>query len=197
MGKRHICRIKHNNISRSLWHFVSVSPSWHISVWGKKKFQLNWRLTSPLCVNNWLIIHFCSLSLSLSLGSPSSQLLGTRLQSAPTLTEVYQTRQKLHKQLSDPVHPSATTSSSSLSNNSPQLGRPANLGSSPTKLLGTSPRTSDWLQKSPLPTIIGSPTRVSDSVDTMCDVTVTNAWRSNHDLYGLHILFFPDHFWAV
>uniref|UniRef100_A0A672H407 non-specific serine/threonine protein kinase n=1 Tax=Salarias fasciatus TaxID=181472 RepID=A0A672H407_SALFA len=73
---------------------------------------------------------------------PSSQLLGARLQSAPTLTEVYQTRQKLHKQLSDP------------------LGRPANLGSSPTKLLGSSPRTSDWLQKSPLPTIIGSPTKV-------------------------------------
>ncbi|KAK1900369.1 Serine/threonine-protein kinase ULK2 [Dissostichus eleginoides] len=72
---------------------------------------------------------------------PSSQLLGARLQSAPTLTEVYQTRQKLHKQLSDP------------------FGRPANLGSSPTKLLGTSPRTSDWLQKSPLPTIIGSPTK--------------------------------------
>uniref|UniRef100_A0A8C4EVT4 non-specific serine/threonine protein kinase n=1 Tax=Dicentrarchus labrax TaxID=13489 RepID=A0A8C4EVT4_DICLA len=77
---------------------------------------------------------------------PSSQLLGARLQSAPTLTEVYQTRQKLHKQFSDP------------------LGRPANLGSSPTKLLGSSPRTSDWLQKSPLPTIIGSPTKVSAGV---------------------------------
>ncbi|KAM6988605.1 serine/threonine-protein kinase ULK2 [Tautogolabrus adspersus] len=85
---------------------------------------------------------------------PSSQLLGARLQSAPTLTEVYQTRQKLHKQLSDPVQPSSSSCS-----HSPQLGRPANLGSSPTKLLGTSPRTSDWLQKSPLPTIIGSPTK--------------------------------------
>ncbi|KAM6933169.1 serine/threonine-protein kinase ULK2 [Xenentodon cancila] len=84
---------------------------------------------------------------------PSSQLLGARLQSAPTLTEVYQTRQKLHKQLSDPVQPSSSCS------HSPQLGRPANLGSSPTKLLGSSPRTSDWLQKSPLPTIIGSPTK--------------------------------------
>lgn len=93
-----------------------------------------------------------------SLGSPvpSSQLLGARLQSAPTLTEVYQTRQKLHKQLSDPVQPSSSSCS-----HSPQLGRPANLGSSPTKLLGSSPRTSDWLQKSPLPTIIGSPTKVS------------------------------------
>ncbi|KAG7218368.1 hypothetical protein INR49_006883 [Caranx melampygus] len=85
---------------------------------------------------------------------PSSQLLGARLQSAPTLTEVYQTRQKLHKQLSDPVQPSSSCS------HSPQLGRPANLGSSPTKLLGSSPRTSDWLQKSPLPTIIGSPTKI-------------------------------------
>nr|XP_033487517.1 serine/threonine-protein kinase ULK2 [Epinephelus lanceolatus] len=89
---------------------------------------------------------------------PSSQLLGARLQSAPTLTEVYQTRQKLHKQLSDPVQPSSSSSSSSCSH-SPQLGRPVNLGSSPTKLLGSSPRTSDWLQKSPLPTIIGSPTK--------------------------------------
>ncbi|XP_024113747.1 serine/threonine-protein kinase ULK2 [Oryzias melastigma] len=84
---------------------------------------------------------------------PPSQLLGARLQSAPTLTEVYQTRQKLHKQLSDPVQPSSSCS------HSPQFGRPANLGSSPTKLLGSSPRTSDWLQKSPLPTIIGSPTK--------------------------------------
>lgn len=93
----------------------------------------------------------------MSLGSPipSSQLLGARLQSAPILTEVYQTRQKLHKQLSDPVQPSSSCS------HSPQLGRPTNLGSSPTKLLGSSPRTSDWLQKSPLPTIIGSPTKVS------------------------------------
>uniref|UniRef100_A0A7N6B7W3 non-specific serine/threonine protein kinase n=1 Tax=Anabas testudineus TaxID=64144 RepID=A0A7N6B7W3_ANATE len=89
---------------------------------------------------------------------PSSQLLGARLQSAPTLTEVYQTRQKLHKQLSDPLQPS-----SSCCSHSPQFGRPANLGSSPTKLLGSSPRTSDWLQKSPLPTIIGSPTKVSGS----------------------------------
>uniref|UniRef100_A0A1A8GKF0 non-specific serine/threonine protein kinase n=2 Tax=Nothobranchius korthausae TaxID=1143690 RepID=A0A1A8GKF0_9TELE len=84
---------------------------------------------------------------------PSSHLLGARLQSAPTLTEVYQTRQKLHKQLSDPIQPSSPCS------HSPQFGRPATLGSSPTKLLGSSPRTSDWLQKSPLPTIIGSPTK--------------------------------------
>ncbi|XP_030632263.1 serine/threonine-protein kinase ULK2 isoform X3 [Chanos chanos] len=89
---------------------------------------------------------------------PSSQLLGARLQSAPTLTEVYQTKQKLHKQLSDPVHP---TTSAYPSSHSPQLGRPGNLGTSPTKHLGSSPRSSDWLQKSPLPTIIGSPTKTT------------------------------------
>ncbi|KAG5836735.1 hypothetical protein ANANG_G00231730 [Anguilla anguilla] len=43
----------------------------------------------------------------------------------------------------------------------PQLGRPGSLGTSPTKHLGSSPRSSDWLQKSPLPTIIGSPTKTT------------------------------------
>uniref|UniRef100_A0A8C7TTA5 non-specific serine/threonine protein kinase n=1 Tax=Oncorhynchus mykiss TaxID=8022 RepID=A0A8C7TTA5_ONCMY len=84
-------------------------------------------------------------------------LLGARLQSAPTLTEVYQTRQKLHKQLSDPIQPSTSNYPTS---HSPHLGRPGNLGTSPTKHLGSSPRSSDWLTKSPLPTIIGSPTKV-------------------------------------
>uniref|UniRef100_A0A8C7G7B3 non-specific serine/threonine protein kinase n=1 Tax=Oncorhynchus kisutch TaxID=8019 RepID=A0A8C7G7B3_ONCKI len=89
---------------------------------------------------------------------PSSQLLGARLQSSPTLTEVYQTRQKLHKQLSDPIQPSTSNYPPS---HSPHLGRPGNLGTSPTKHLGSSPRSSDWLTKSPLPTIIGSPTKVA------------------------------------
>uniref|UniRef100_A0A673I8U7 non-specific serine/threonine protein kinase n=1 Tax=Sinocyclocheilus rhinocerous TaxID=307959 RepID=A0A673I8U7_9TELE len=89
---------------------------------------------------------------------PSSQLLGARLQSVPTLTDIYQNKQKLHKQLSDPVHP---TTSAYPTSHSPQLGRPGNLGTSPTKHLGSSPRTSDWLTKSPLPTIIGSPTKAT------------------------------------
>ncbi|XP_057206423.1 serine/threonine-protein kinase ULK2 isoform X3 [Triplophysa rosa] len=89
---------------------------------------------------------------------PSSQLLGARLQSTPTLTDIYQNKQKLHKQLSDPVHP---TSSAYPTSHSPQLSRPGNLGTSPTKHLGSSPRTSDWLTKSPLPTIIGSPTKAT------------------------------------
>ncbi|XP_027031024.2 serine/threonine-protein kinase ULK2 isoform X1 [Tachysurus fulvidraco] len=89
---------------------------------------------------------------------PTSQLLGARLQSAPTLTDFYQNKQKLHKQLSDPVQPTALAYAPT---HSPQLGRPGNLGTSPTKHLGSSPRTSDWLQKSPLPTIIGSPTKTT------------------------------------
>ncbi|XP_060799880.1 serine/threonine-protein kinase ULK2 isoform X3 [Neoarius graeffei] len=89
---------------------------------------------------------------------PSSQLLGARLQSAPALTDVYQNKQKLYKQLSDPVQPTALVYAPT---HSPQLGRPGNLGTSPTKHLGSSPRTSDWLQKSPLPTIIGSPTKTT------------------------------------
>uniref|UniRef100_A0A8C9TT56 non-specific serine/threonine protein kinase n=1 Tax=Scleropages formosus TaxID=113540 RepID=A0A8C9TT56_SCLFO len=89
---------------------------------------------------------------------PPPHMMGARLQSAPTLTDVYQNKQKLHKQLSDPVYPTASACPSS---HSPQLGRPGSLGTSPTKHLGSSPRSSDWLQKSPLPTIIGSPTKTN------------------------------------
>uniref|UniRef100_A0A671K4T3 non-specific serine/threonine protein kinase n=1 Tax=Sinocyclocheilus anshuiensis TaxID=1608454 RepID=A0A671K4T3_9TELE len=99
----------------------------------------------------------CSHSF-LSSPVPSSQLLGARLQSVPTLTDIYQNKQKLHKQLSDPVHPTASAYPTS---HSAQFGRPGNLGTSPTKHLGSSPRTSDWLTKSPLPTIIGSPTKAT------------------------------------
>uniref|UniRef100_A0A672L001 non-specific serine/threonine protein kinase n=1 Tax=Sinocyclocheilus grahami TaxID=75366 RepID=A0A672L001_SINGR len=82
----------------------------------------------------------------------------TLVPNVPTLTDIYQNKQKLHKQLSDPVHPTASAYPTS---HSPQLGRPGNLGTSPTKHLGSSPRTSDWLTKSPLPTIIGSPTKAT------------------------------------
>lgn len=99
-----------------------------------------------------------SRSRSSSGGSPvpPSQLLGARLPSAPTLTDAYQNKQKLRKQHSDPVHP---TSGAYPTSHSPQMGRPVSLGTSPTKNLGSSPRSSDWLQKTPLPTIIGSPTK--------------------------------------
>uniref|UniRef100_A0A8C5LEA0 non-specific serine/threonine protein kinase n=1 Tax=Jaculus jaculus TaxID=51337 RepID=A0A8C5LEA0_JACJA len=90
--------------------------------------------------------------------SPQSFLLGARLQSAPTLTDIYQNKQKLRKQHSDPVCPSHTGSGYSYS---PQPSRPGSLGTSPTKHMGSSPRNSDWFFKTPLPTIIGSPTKTT------------------------------------
>nr|XP_056721242.1 serine/threonine-protein kinase ULK2 [Euleptes europaea] len=88
--------------------------------------------------------------------SPQSLLLGARLQSVPTLTDIYQNKQKLRKQHSDPVCPSYAGYG-----HSPQPARPVSLGTSPTKHMGSSPRSSDWLFKTPLPTIIGSPTKAS------------------------------------
>lgn len=89
--------------------------------------------------------------------SPQSFLLGARLQSTPTLTDIYQNKQKLRKQHSDPVCPSHSGAGYSYS---PQPNRPGSLGTSPTKHVGSSPRSSDWFFKTPLPTIIGSPTKV-------------------------------------
>ncbi|XP_053310787.1 serine/threonine-protein kinase ULK2 isoform X2 [Spea bombifrons] len=99
-----------------------------------------------------------------SSGSPVPQsqspqfLLGGRLQSSPTLTDIYQNKQKLRKQHSDPVCPSYAGHGFS---HSPQPTRPVSLGASPTKHMGSSPRSSEWLYKSPLPTIIGSPTKAT------------------------------------
>nr|XP_025719849.1 serine/threonine-protein kinase ULK2 isoform X7 [Callorhinus ursinus] len=90
--------------------------------------------------------------------SPQSLLLGARLQSAPTLTDIYQNKQKLRKQHSDPVCPSHAGAGYSYS---PQPSRPGSLGTSPTKHMGSSPRGSDWFFKTPLPTIIGSPTKTT------------------------------------
>ncbi|XP_068124822.1 serine/threonine-protein kinase ULK2 isoform X2 [Hyperolius riggenbachi] len=105
-----------------------------------------------------------SRSRSSSGGSPVPQsqspqsLLGARLQSAPTLTDIYQNKQKLRKQHSDPVCPSYAGHGFS---HSPQPARPVSLGASPTKHMGSSPRSSEWLYKTPLPTIIGSPTKAT------------------------------------
>ncbi|XP_064135417.1 serine/threonine-protein kinase ULK2 isoform X1 [Loxodonta africana] len=88
--------------------------------------------------------------------SPQSLLLGARLQSTPTLTDIYQNKQKLRKQHSDPVCPSHAGAGYSYS---PQPSRPGSLGASPTKHVGSSPRSSDWFFKTTLPTIIGSPTK--------------------------------------
>ncbi|KAB1265005.1 Serine/threonine-protein kinase ULK2 [Camelus dromedarius] len=90
--------------------------------------------------------------------SPQSLLLGARLQSAPTLTDIYQNKQKLRKQHSDPLCPSHAGATCSPS---PQPSRPGSLGTYPTKHMGSSPRSSDWFFKTPLPTIIGSPTKTT------------------------------------
>ncbi|XP_029467236.1 serine/threonine-protein kinase ULK2 isoform X2 [Rhinatrema bivittatum] len=105
-----------------------------------------------------------SRSRNSSSGSPVPQsqspqsLLGARLQSAPTLTDIYQNKQKLRKQHSDPVCPSYAGHGFS---HAPQPTRPVSLGASPTKHMGSSPRSSEWLYKTPLPTIIGSPTKAT------------------------------------
>ncbi|XP_060251470.1 serine/threonine-protein kinase ULK2 isoform X9 [Ovis aries] len=90
--------------------------------------------------------------------SPQPVLLGARLPSAPTLTDIYQNKQKLRKQHSDPVCPSQAGAGYSCS---PQPSRPGSLGTSPPKHTGSSPRSSDWFFRTPLPTIIGSPTKTT------------------------------------
>uniref|UniRef100_M3XSF2 ULK2 n=1 Tax=Mustela putorius furo TaxID=9669 RepID=M3XSF2_MUSPF len=90
--------------------------------------------------------------------SPQPFLSGARLQSTPTLTDIYQNKQKLRKQHSDPVCPSHAGAGYSYS---PQPSQPGSLGTSPTKHTGSSPRSSDWFFKTPLPTIIGSPTKTT------------------------------------
>lgn len=63
--------------------------------------------------------------------SPQPVLLGARLQSAPNLTNIYQNKQKLRKQHSDPVCPSQAGAGYSCS---PQPRWRGSLGSSPTEL---------------------------------------------------------------
>ncbi|KAB0388205.1 hypothetical protein FD755_003161 [Muntiacus reevesi] len=62
---------------------------------------------------------------------PQPVLLGARLQSAPTLTNIYQNKQKLRKQHSDPMCPSQAGAGYSCS---PQPSWHGSLGSSPTEL---------------------------------------------------------------
>nr|XP_023685016.1 serine/threonine-protein kinase ULK2-like isoform X1 [Paramormyrops kingsleyae]XP_023685017.1 serine/threonine-protein kinase ULK2-like isoform X1 [Paramormyrops kingsleyae] len=75
---------------------------------------------------------------------------------APTQTDVQPPQRKLLKQHSDPLHSARSTQSSCPS---PQKPRPVSLGTTPTWQLATTPRSSDWFLRTPLPTIIGSPTK--------------------------------------
>uniref|UniRef100_F7BIC7 non-specific serine/threonine protein kinase n=1 Tax=Xenopus tropicalis TaxID=8364 RepID=F7BIC7_XENTR len=120
------------------------------------------RYSLPLSLKHKIMPFFKVFCICAGSPVPQSQstqpLLGARLQSAPTLTDIYQNKQKLRKQHSDPVCPSYAGQGFG---HSPQPARPVSLGASPTKHMGSSPRSSEWLYKTPLPTIIGSPTKAT------------------------------------
>ncbi|KAM8962066.1 serine/threonine-protein kinase ULK1 isoform 4-T4 [Pelodytes ibericus] len=73
-----------------------------------------------------------------------SRGMGSRLHSAPNLSDAQPCRQKIKKQHSDPVMPSQPQQIHSLQ---------------PARSLRSSPKLSDFMQRIPLPTILGSPTK--------------------------------------
>eukprot|EP00079_Xenopus_tropicalis_P029204 XP_012824444.1 PREDICTED: serine/threonine-protein kinase ULK1 isoform X3 [Xenopus tropicalis] len=81
----------------------------------------------------------------------SSRGMGSRLHSAPNLSDMQSCGQKIKKQYSDPVMPQDTLT---------QPSQPQQINSlQPTRPLRSSPKLSDFMQRSPLPTILGSPTK--------------------------------------
>ncbi|XP_075073285.1 serine/threonine-protein kinase ULK1 isoform X2 [Mixophyes fleayi] len=81
----------------------------------------------------------------------SSCGMGTRLHSAPNLSDLQPCRQKIKKQLSDPVMPRDVHT---------QPSPPQQIHSlQPSRPLRSSPKLSEFMQRSPLPTILGSPTK--------------------------------------
>uniref|UniRef100_A0A8D0BR47 non-specific serine/threonine protein kinase n=1 Tax=Salvator merianae TaxID=96440 RepID=A0A8D0BR47_SALMN len=83
---------------------------------------------------------------------PTQRGMGSRLHSAPNLSDLHSCRQKITKQYSDPVvaHFSHFPA-----------GQPVPLqGLQPCRPLRSSPKFSEFMQRSPLPTIMGSPTKV-------------------------------------
>ncbi|KAM9330871.1 serine/threonine-protein kinase ULK1 [Gastrophryne carolinensis] len=87
----------------------------------------------------------------------SSCGMGSRLHSAPNLSDIQPCRQKIKKQLSDPLMPREAHAPQS----SPQ--QISNL--QPSRSLRSSPKLSDFMQRSPLPTILGSPTKSASPFD--------------------------------
>lgn len=97
--------------------------------------------------------------MSLCLGSPGASApehsprgMGSRLHSAPNLSDLHSCRQKITKQHSDPLvaHFGHTPVSQPLQIHGLQHCRQ----------LRSSPKLSEFMQRSPLPTIMGSPTKV-------------------------------------
>ncbi|KAG8597409.1 hypothetical protein GDO81_002276 [Engystomops pustulosus] len=77
--------------------------------------------------------------------------MGSRLNSAPNLSDTQPSRQKIKKQLSDPVIPRDVF----IKPSSPQQIH----GLQSTRPLRSSPKLSEFMHRSPLPTILGSPTK--------------------------------------
>ena len=82
--------------------------------------------------------------------------MGSRLHSAPNLSDLHSCRQKITKQYSDPLV--AHFSHVPAGQPAPPCGLPA------CRSLRSSPKLSEFMQRSPLPTIMGSPTKVSQSL---------------------------------
>lgn len=82
--------------------------------------------------------------------------MGSRLHSAPNLSDLHSCRQKITKQHSDPLvaHFGHTPVSQPLQIHGLQHCRQ----------LRSSPKLSEFMQRSPLPTIMGSPTKVCPGV---------------------------------
>ncbi|XP_048370200.1 serine/threonine-protein kinase ULK1 [Sphaerodactylus townsendi] len=92
-----------------------------------------------------------------SVPDPSQQGMGSRLHSAPNLSDMHSCRQKITKQYSDPLV--AHFSHSPQFSHTP-AGQPASAhGLQPCRPLRSSPKLSEFMQRSPLPTIMGSPTK--------------------------------------
>ncbi|XP_078083280.1 serine/threonine-protein kinase ULK1 isoform X1 [Mustelus asterias] len=83
---------------------------------------------------------------------PHQHGLGSRLHSAPNLSDTHQCRQKIRKQYSEPM----VTYMAHVQHSQP-LQMPA---LQPCRQARSSPKLSDLIQRSPLPTIVGSPTKV-------------------------------------
>ncbi|XP_066465745.1 serine/threonine-protein kinase ULK1 [Tiliqua scincoides] len=83
-----------------------------------------------------------------SVPDPSLRGMGSRLHSAPNLSDMHSCRQKVVKQYSDPLVAHFSHAQASQAH-----------GLQPCRPLRSSPKLSEFMQRSPLPTIMGSPTK--------------------------------------
>ncbi|KAL8180247.1 UNVERIFIED_CONTAM: Serine/threonine-protein kinase ulk1 [Gekko kuhli] len=92
-----------------------------------------------------------------SVPDPSLRGMGSRLHSAPNLSDMHSCRQKITKQYSDPLvaHFSHAPPFSHAPAGQPTMAH----GLQPCRPLRSSPKLSEFMQRSPLPTIVGSPTK--------------------------------------